>query len=101
MGELVKQWNDDSGDNLTVIYNHNGGEVKITSMPNHSGTRRETILKVIGDEVIGIMVIQSSIDGEWISHVKTTRGYQDGMHIPCIAYIDKVGSECVLVINRV
>ena len=101
MAELIKQWNDDSGDNLTVIYNPNGGEVKITSMPNHSGARRETIIKVICDEVIGIMVIQSSIDDEWISHAKTTRGYQDGMHIPCIAYIDKAGSECVLVINRV
>ena len=101
MAELVKKWGDHSGDTFTVVYNPQGGEATFSSASN-KGEGREAIVEVKGtEESIGICVVQGSSAAKWQSHAKPMHGNVNGINVKCGIFLDKKGTPCSVIINRI
>lgn len=101
MAKIVKKWRDRSGDAFTVVYNPQGGEATFSSAPN-KGAEREAIVEVKGtEESIGICVIQGSSASKWQTHAKLMRGNVKGINVKCGIFLDKKGTPCSVIINRI
>ena len=101
MAELVKKWGDHSEDSFTVVYNPQGGEATFSSASN-KGEGREAIVEVKGtEESIGICVVQGSSAAKWQSHAKPMRGNVNGINVKCGIFLDKKGTPCSVIINRI
>ena len=103
MAELVKPWNDGSGDTFTVIYNADTNVVEILSMPN-AGMRRESNVKFNGaEDTFAVKIVQESAisngnarvcvkEHPTKQHIGVLR--EDGLDIRCIVFLDKNGTPC-------
>lgn len=101
MAELVKKWGDHSEDSFTVVYNPQGGEATFSSAPN-KGVEREAIVEVKGtEESIGICVVQGSSVSTWQSHALLMRGNVKGINVKCGVFLDKKGTPCSIIIDRI
>lgn len=107
MAELVKQWNDDSGDTFAVIYNHEKQQVVFSSMPNH-GAQRDRVVKFRssdGKDYFGILVRQGASDTNWESigapmglDAKGAIGFGhlEGVDLRCVVFLNKEGDDCTV-----
>lgn len=105
MDELIKSWNDGSGDTFAVIYNHEKQQVVFSSMPNH-GAQRDRVVKFRssdGKDHFGILVRQGALDTNWESKgapmgwgVKGAAGFGhlEGVDLRAVAFLDKEGNPC-------
>lgn len=107
MVELVKPWNDDSGDTFAIIYNHKTQKVTFSSMPN-SGEQRESIVKlhsIDGKDSFGILVRQGSANTNWKSQARPLGfgvtgsvgfGHFEGVDLRCVVFLNKEGDDCIV-----
>ena len=101
MAKIVKKWGDHSGDAFTVVYNPQGGEATFSSVPN-KGTEREAIVVVKGtEESIGICVMQGASASKGQTHARLMSGNVKGINIKCGIFLDKKGTPCSVIINRI
>lgn len=101
MTKLVKKWGDHSGDAFTVVYNPQGGEATFSSAPN-KGMQREAIVEVKGtEESCGVCVIQGSSASKWQSRAELMHGNMKGINVKCGIFLDKKGTPCSVIINRI
>lgn len=107
MAELVKPWNDGSGDTFTVIYNHETGEVTFSSAPN-LGEQRESLVKLYSidkKDSFGILVRQGSANSNWVSQARPFGlgvtgavgfGHLEGVDLRCVVFLNKEGDACTV-----
>lgn len=105
MAELVKPWNDGSGDTFTVIYNHEKQQIVFSSMPNY-GAQRERVVTFHssdGKDSFGIIVRQVASDTDWESKgapiglgVKggAVLSTLKGVDLRAVIFLDKEGNPC-------
>lgn len=101
MAELVKKWEDHSGDTFTVVYNPIGGEAIFSSDPNRGGMRDSLVVVKGTEESIGISVIQGPEGSTRKSQAGLVMGHRDGVDVKCRIYLDAQGTPCSIMIGRI